>query len=1015
MSDPARPHCVQNLARARLLRYVMRRQQDASDLDQSILGFTEAIFLPPPTHYTRHQDLTIVQIFQSLAFALFARAQREESGKAEDIKWCTMYLRYLHTKQCEVPFDFPLSVTEILVHALIVLVEPEPGLGDVDHHIEEMAALCDELLNSYVPKKSPNSPIIPFVRAVRAYVCTPFRGQIPPEKVIGCLRKATTRLSGQDLHEAFIALAESLLIRFSITPSCDDFNEGMTILDKVISLRDPGDSPSPHRERALKLASWFTMAQFRVYGKPEHLEEAIIHHCAVLNEAPPEDPGHIATPQDLSDLRRLRLRDLRITNVQNALSGIPGSTILPSFRDLLTSLPELKNITSLPNPDATLNKYVDALQPTTIELLTDIETVEDGIKYCRQLLVSYPSSILDLVARSALPNLFHCAFKCTNDIEYLNEAISAARDRFNAGPPMFRTLSHLILIDSLSARLELLNHKEDLDELMQLFAMAAKHESVLLMRHSPISWAWVSMACRFRHPSASTAYNHAISSMQIHLTTAPTLDVQYSRLVAIRSGFETVPLDYTSYQIATGRLKQAVETLERGRAFLWSELRGLRTSTDQIRMADSLLADKFAAVNRDLETLTFDSSRNENSEVGRNDPEHIDPFGRLEAQKQKLLDDRHRLISQIQALPGFNNFSKPPSFDTLHLAARHGPVIVINHGEWRSDILILLHDSPPSLIPTSDAFRARAAKLQDQLHRERRKGLESDKFEDALRTVLKELYELIGRPVIKRLNELNVPEQSRVWWCPTSIFCSLPLHAMGPIPSDVGPPRYFLDVYIPSYTPSLSALIEAHKPGSQVIDKPSILLIAQPDANMPQALKEMKAVQDTNTQVTTLFSKQATPDTVLARLRDHPFAHIVCHGTLEPGKPFETSFKLHRGKRLQLLDILRSQLPDAEFAFLSACHTAELTDEYMSDEVLHLTAAMQFCGFRSVVGTMWAMADIDGRDLARDFYESVFSQETQGAPYHERTAKALRDAVKNLRRKGGMTLERWVNFVHYGA
>jgi len=76
---------------------------------------------------------------------------------------------------------------------------------------------------------------------------------------------------------------------------------------------------------------------------------------------------------------------------------------------------------------------------------------------------------------------------------------------------------------------------------------------------------------------------------------------------------------------------------------------------------------------------------------------------------------------------------------------------------------------------------------------------------------------------------------------------------------------------------------------------------------------------------------------------------------------------------------------------------------------------MQFCGFRSVVGTMWAMADIDGRDLARHFYKSVFSNDGQEGPYYERTAEALRDAVVNLRRKRGITLERWVNFVHYGA
>jgi CHAT domain-containing protein len=320
------------------------------------------------------------------------------------------------------------------------------------------------------------------------------------------------------------------------------------------------------------------------------------------------------------------------------------------------------------------------------------------------------------------------------------------------------------------------------------------------------------------------------------------------------------------------------------------------------------------------------------------------------------------------------------------------------------------------LIDAPDDFYARAIKLQDELLGARRKGLESNKYEDTLPSVLKELYELVGQPVIKKLNELNVPEQSRVWWCPTSVFCSLPLHAMGPIQSEVGRPRYFLDLYIPSYIPSLSALIESRKPGSQAISKPSILLVAQPDEKMPEAFKEINTVQAVDTQVTTLFSTKATPTAVLARLPDHRFAHIVCHGILEPGKPFEASFKLYGGERLLLLDIVRSQLPDAEFAFLSACDTAQLTEESISDEVLHLAAAMQFCGFRSVVGTMWAMADPDGQGLARDFYRSVFSDTTpQGVRYYERTAEALRDAVVKLRRKRKMTLERWVNYVHYGA
>ena len=105
-----------------------------------------------------------------------------------------------------------------------------------------------------------------------------------------------------------------------------------------------------------------------------------------------------------------------------------------------------------------------------------------------------------------------------------------------------------------------------------------------------------------------------------------------------------------------------------------------------------------------------------------------------------------------------------------------------------------------------------------------------------------------------------------------------------------------------------------------------------------------------------------------------------------------------------MLDIVRTQLPDAEFALLSACHTAEMTKESIVDEELHLVTAVQFCGFRSVVGTTGAVAATDGQGLASDFYRSVFSDRTQGARGHyERTEEALRDAVVKLRRKRGMT------------
>ena len=86
-------------------------------------------------------------------------------------------------------------------------------------------------------------------------------------------------------------------------------------------------------------------------------------------------------------------------------------------------------------------------------------------------------------------------------------------------------------------------------------------------------------------------------------------------------------------------------------------------------------------------------------------------------------------------------------------------------------------------------------------------------------------------------------------------------------------------------------------------------------------------------------------------------------------------------------------------------------------EGLNIAAAMQYRGCGSVVGAMWEIVDEDGRDIAEQFYKVLFSNSRRDhdVPVGERSAKALRFAVKKLRKKRRITLERWVNWVHYGA
>ena len=994
-TNPIRICCIHALARALHERYNLLGQVD--DLEQSILHYTEAIFLPHPGHlYRYYRDCpNVIQHFYSIAKLLLHflahRTTQTDSIHPEDVtllKHPVIYLRYLRAQPPEAFNPSPDEVIELL--ELSFLLHARFGLRDAMQDIEEMADLVLELLNSDTRTIS-TGIITVFVEVVKLQSKRP--GDKLPATVIDCLRNLLKARIGQpDSDQISLTLAYALYERFDITFSHDDYEEGTAILDKFLTSHVPGDEPSQYRE-ALSCIFNFAENRFLASGNPEHLEEAIYRLRNWLTWMPLEDPNRPFFVKSLTSLQSLHFEDYAQVDISGDFEFSPSP--LKFFYDLIRS----------PSMTTTTQAEIEAaIEPSR-----------------RQLTSSHPSDKNRFAVVAEVGIMLLYAFMFTNNIEYLNEAISILREDTSLtnangfGATILFPLKTLLLY----SRFELRRSREDLSEVMQLSQMAVDHGGLNAHDRFRFSCRWAKHARINGRPCTSTAYDYALSSMQDALTFSPTVDIQHSRLVSRRDDYGTLPLDCASYQVNTGQLRRAVETLERGRALIWSEIRGLRSSIDQLRAFDSDLADKFAAINHDLEELTLTLAQNSYDDGGEEDFEGMRPFGRIVVQQRRLLGDRDKLISQIRAHKGLEPFLRPLSFDDLRSAAVRGPVIMINHNRWRSDIIILLRYSPPSLITTADDFYDRANELRDQLLGARREALDSVEYEDALRSVLKELYELVGRPVIQRLNELGVPEQSRVWWCPTSAFCSLPLHAMGPIPSDSDTPRYFLDFYIPSYTPTLSALIESNRSGSHMLGKPSLLLVVQQDESMKAALCETRVVQSVDTQVKTLISARATPPAVLKRLQDHRFVHIVCHGKLEPGRPFDSSFKLYKGNRLSLLDIIRSRVPNAEFAFLAACHTAELTDGSLSDEGLHLAAAMQYCGFRSVVGTMWAMADKDGPHLARNFYNSVFPpRETEGARYYERTAEALRDAMIDLRGRIADeegSLERWVNFVHYGA
>lgn len=380
---------------------------------------------------------------------------------------------------------------------------------------------------------------------------------------------------------------------------------------------------------------------------------------------------------------------------------------------------------------------------------------------------------------------------------------------------------------------------------------------------------------------------------------------------------------------------------------------------------------------------------------------------------QNLSMQWDELVTRIQEQRGFDTFLRPTPFSSLVRAAIEGPVILVNISEIRSDAILLL-PSPRvagSLICTSIRLPEATPETVCALSMGPSDGFVNAKSHEMV-DVLRDLWRIIVQPVMHELEKLGVARQSRIWWCPTGETWSLPLHAAGPYRKGQ---RNLPDLFVSSYTPTLMALIRAREKTGRVasVSSPKILIVGQPDA-LPQAPlasvpEEIGIVRQLMPRALLLEGERGTCEAVLTAMADHPWVHLACHGIQDHLQPFESRFLLH-DRPLHLLDIVKNQLPSAELAFLSACHSAA-GDKRTPDESIHLAAAMMFTGYRSVVGTMWEMEDEDGPTVVREFYTYMTRKPS---PDCTDAAEALAEAVKVLRKRK-VPLQRWINFVHYGA
>jgi hypothetical protein len=190
----------------------------------------------------------------------------------------------------------------------------------------------------------------------------------------------------------------------------------------------------------------------------------------------------------------------------------------------------------------------------------------------------------------------------------------------------------------------MLRRREDLDELMQLFPRVAIDRFATLSQRFQALFECADMARKYRHPSVAAAHKNAMWFMEYYVSCSPTLELQYLSLLDIREIYQKLPFDYASYQVRTGQINNAIETLEQGRALRWSEMRGFRTSAHQFHAVDSALAEKFVKINRNLEKMTT------SAEIDGSKFEATHPYGHLLVKRRKLWPEHDQVISQIRAI-----------------------------------------------------------------------------------------------------------------------------------------------------------------------------------------------------------------------------------------------------------------------------------------------------------------------------------------------------------------------------
>ena len=780
-------------------------------------------------------------------------------------------------------------------------------------------------------------------------------------------------------------LASSLHSRFHQLGSLSDLDEALALQRSVLELRSQGH---PGRATSLGNLASSLHSRFHQLGSLSDLDEALGLERSALELCPQGHPDRATSLESLASTLHCRFEQL------GTLSDLNEAIVLK--RNVLELLPQ-----GHPHQATSLGAFANFLLSRFQQLgtLSDLDEAvvltHDALELCPK---GHPRRPFLL---RILSSSLYARFNRLGTLSDLEEALVLERNALELSPQghpdrvisVGRIVIYL-LVRCKHSTMHGISDVQDISDFYCQLSDISQTVSFAVLKHGK---HLIRAAEECDHCTTVLAYQTFLRLIVRHLATLPSLP---QHLAVLKQLTASTAVDAFSACVRYGKHANAAELLEQGRGVFWSQLFRLRSPLDEVTASGDVgkkLADKFTQLVSSLRSV-LDAPLDAGSRHDR--------ACRLNIQLQDT-------VTEIRKLPGLSRFLLPALFSDLQIAASDGPVIIVNASQYSCDALIVL----PNRDPVHVALPITQARVSE-LSLELRTLTSRAKFSDMTRgflIFLRQLWDEVVLPVVKILRQF-CPCGSRIWWCPTAKFSLLPFHAAGSCRK--GQPM-LSDLYISSYTATLTALIRARqkRPSVPSVERHRFLVVGQAQTpgqcELPSVNTELSRISQRIGSVSTLtrvHDQNATIARIAEELKRNEFVHLACHGIPDQQQPFGSGFALGDGL-LKVEDIMRYELQNARFAYLSACHTT-VGDEESPDEVIHLAAAMQFAGFRSVIGTMWAVDDEHANEITSKFYEYMVDE--SGRLDHTRAALALHRTMISLR-SSKIPWDQRILYIHIGA